>query len=108
MLEENYERTFSGDAFEQMGGYVKRCAGITVHIKVENPKGTRIQKLFVGNEEVQPDRIYKAAYVTQQGVPAKYGRNHQHLSKDAVTALREYLANHKPARADFRGSVMAE
>lgn len=48
MLEENLERTFSCDPYHQMGGYVKRCLGLTVYFKIENPSGHRIQKLFVG------------------------------------------------------------
>jgi 2',3'-cyclic-nucleotide 2'-phosphodiesterase (5'-nucleotidase family) len=67
MLEENLERTFSCDPYQQMGGYVKRCLGLNVYFKLENPSGHRIQKLFAGNEEVQPDRYYTAAFVTPQG-----------------------------------------
>ncbi|MHB9050108.1 MAG: bifunctional metallophosphatase/5'-nucleotidase [Pirellulales bacterium] len=108
MLEENLEHTFSGNAYEQMGGYVKRCAGLTLHIKIENPAGYRIQKLFVGNEEVQPAKVYKATFITQQGVPAKYGRNRRNLPEHAVDVLRAYLAKYHPARADIQGSVVAE
>ncbi len=46
MLEENLERTFSCDPYRQMGGYVKRCLGLTVYFKIENPAGQRIQKIF--------------------------------------------------------------
>jgi S-sulfosulfanyl-L-cysteine sulfohydrolase len=69
MLEENLERTFSCDAYNQMGGYVKRCLGLNVYFKIENPAGNRIQKLFVGNEEIQSDKYYSATFVTMQGVP---------------------------------------
>ncbi len=55
MLEENLERTFSCDPYNQMGGYVKRCLGLNIYFKIENPSGRRIQKLFAGIEEV----IYK-------------------------------------------------
>ena len=46
MLEENLERTFSANPMQQMGGYIKRCMGLTAYIKIENPKGNRIQELF--------------------------------------------------------------
>jgi len=39
MLEENLERTFSCDPYLQMGGYVKRCLGLTLYFKIENPSG---------------------------------------------------------------------
>jgi len=80
MLEENLERTFSCDPYKQMGGYVKRCLGLNVYFKIENSSGNRIQKLFIGNKEVQPDRYYTAAFVTMQGVPPKYGRYRENRS----------------------------
>lgn len=107
MLEENLERTFSADPFHQMGGYVKRCLGLTLYLKIENPPGTRIQKLFVGGDEVQPDKIYRAAYLSAQAVAANYGRNRQDLPQPTHEAMLAYLAKHKPAGAELRGSVVA-
>lgn len=91
MLEENLENTFSGNPYHQMGGYVKRCLGLKMYIKIENPKGTRIQHLFIGDEKVQKDAVYKAAFVTVQGVPKKYGANRQQLSIHAIDALKQYI-----------------
>ncbi|MCK9365415.1 MAG: 5'-nucleotidase C-terminal domain-containing protein [Syntrophales bacterium] len=107
MLEENLERTFSCDPYNQMGGYVKRCLGLNVYFKVENPPGHRIQKLFAGDEEVQPGRYYTAAFVTPQGVPQKYGRNRENRSERIVDALRTYLGSHLPVFADLRGTFVA-
>jgi len=107
MLEENLERTFSCDPYQQMGGYVKRCLGLNVYFKIENPTGHRIQKLFAGNEEVQPGRYYTAAFVTPQGVPQKYGRNRENRSKRIIDALRQYLAAHHPIHAEIRGTFVA-
>jgi len=106
MLEENLERTYSADPWRQLGGYVKRCLGLTVYIKVENPPGARIQELFVGNEKVQPDETYCAAYLTMQAVPEKYGRNRKDLPVDAHDAMRAYLDQHKPASAEIRGTIV--
>jgi 2',3'-cyclic-nucleotide 2'-phosphodiesterase (5'-nucleotidase family) len=108
MLEENLERTFSADPYREMGGYVKRCLGLHLYIKIENPPGYRIQKLYVGEEEVQPERVYKAAFITEQGVSAKYGRNRQHRSEHMVDALQAYLAKHKPVYAELTGTFVAE
>jgi 2',3'-cyclic-nucleotide 2'-phosphodiesterase (5'-nucleotidase family) len=107
MLEENLERTFSCDPYQQMGGYVKRCLGLNVYFKIENPSGHRIQKLFAGHEEVQPDRYYTAAFVTPQGVPQKYGRNRENRSERIIDALRAYLAKHHPLRPELRGTFVA-
>lgn len=107
MLEENLERTFSCDPYQQMGGYIKRCLGLTVYFKIENPSGHRIQKLFAGDEEVQPDRYYTAAFVTMQGVPQKYGRNRENRSELIIDTMRKYLAKHRPLHAELRGTFVA-
>jgi len=107
MLEENLERTFSCDPYNQMGGYVKRCLGLNVYFKIENPSGNRIQKLFAGNEELQPGQYYTAAFVTMQGVPQKYGRNRENRSERIIDAMRKYLANHHPIRSELRGTYIA-
>ena len=106
MLEENLERTFSCDPYNQMGGYVKRCLGLNVYFKIENPTGHRIQKLFTGDEEVQPDHYYTAAFVTIQGVPQKYCRNRENKSERIIDAMRTYLGSHRPLYADLRGTFI--
>ncbi|MCL4378731.1 MAG: bifunctional metallophosphatase/5'-nucleotidase [Actinobacteria bacterium] len=107
MLEENLERTFSYDPYDQMGGYVKRCLGLNVYFKIENPHGYRIQKLFTGNEEVRPGHYYTAAFVTPQGVPQKYGINHENGSKRIIDILQTYLSNHSPLYIELRGTFIA-
>jgi len=107
MLEENFERTFSPDPYQQLGGYVKRCLGLNVYFKMENPKGTRIQKLFIGGQDVQPLQYYTATFVTEQGVPRKYGRNRENSSQRAIDALRNYLNKHRPLRAELKGTFVA-
>jgi len=74
-----------------MGGYVKRALGLKVYLKVENGEGQRIQKIYVGYEELDPKKTYRACYVTNQGVPKKYGKNHENLPIKAVDALVSYL-----------------
>lgn len=107
MLEENLERTFSCNPFNQMGGFVKRCLGLNVYLKIENPPGNRIQKIFAGNEELKPDQYYSAAFVTMQGVPKKYGRNRENQPERIIDAMRKYLSNHHPVRAELRGTYVA-
>ncbi len=91
LLEENLHRTFAADPYEQMGGYLKRSRGLRLLAKIENSRGQRVQALFVGAEPVRPDGIYRAAFVTHQGVPARYGRNRTNLDVHAVEALRCFL-----------------
>jgi S-sulfosulfanyl-L-cysteine sulfohydrolase len=107
MLEENLERTFSCDAYSQMGGYVKRCLGLNVYFKIENPSGYRIQELFVGTEKIEDDKYYSAAFVTMQGVPEKFGRNRKNQPERIIDAMRKYLSNHRPVSAELRGTFVA-
>ncbi len=94
MLEENLERTFAADPYEQMGGYVKRVRGVKLYFKAENPKGHRVDRLFAGGEPIRDDRAYPVAFVTAQGVPLKRGRERRNLDVDAITALRRLFAKH--------------
>jgi 2',3'-cyclic-nucleotide 2'-phosphodiesterase (5'-nucleotidase family) len=107
MLEENLERTFARDPYQQMGGYVKRCMGLNLYFKIENPKGQRIQELFVEGRPVEAGRVYQAAFVTSQGVPAKYGSNRHALDISAIEGLRRHLAHNNPAEVPLRGTIVA-
>jgi len=107
MLEENLERTFAGDAYKQMGGYVKRCRGLELYIKIENPTGHRIDRIFADGVPLEPERLYKAAFVTAQGVPQKFGRNRQALPIKAIDALRKYLARGPIRQETLRHPVKA-
>lgn len=91
MLEDNLESTFSSEPFKQMGGYIKRNAGLRVYFKLENPYGQRIQKVFAGKEEIDPKKTYKVAYVTRQGVPERYGKNHKATGRHAIAAMEALL-----------------
>ncbi len=107
MLEENLERTFARNPYDQMGGYVKRSLGLNAYIKIENPPGQRVQKVFVGDEELQPGRYYPTTFITEQGVAQKYGRNRQQHIDRSIDVLRAYLARHRPLRAELRGTFVA-
>lgn len=105
MLEENIEHTFSRDPYNQMGGYLKRSLGIKMYVKVENPKGYRVQDLFINNELVDMERTYFVTFVTVQGVPKKYGKNRHNLDINAIDALEQYLEKKETVSPKLRGSV---
>ena len=106
MLEENLQRTFAADPYDQMGGYIKRGLGLTVYLIIENPNGQRIQQVFVGNEPLERSRTYHVAFVTEQGVAQKYGRQRSELKVHAVEAMQMYLAKHKPSYAKLRNTYI--
>jgi S-sulfosulfanyl-L-cysteine sulfohydrolase len=107
MIEENLEHTLAANPYQQMGGYVKRCLGLTLYVKFENPAGSRIQQCFIGDEDLKRDEVYTAAFVTTQGVPEQYGRNRRDLELHAIDALMQYCAAHLCVNADLRGTVIA-
>jgi S-sulfosulfanyl-L-cysteine sulfohydrolase len=105
MLEANLEHTYARDAFGQMGGYVKRCRGLHAFVRIENPYPYRVQQLLVLGEPIRPERTYRAAFVTEQGVPAKYGHQRQAHAVRAVDALRQYLARHSPVHVEWHQTI---
>jgi len=107
MMEENVERTFSRDPYKQMGGYLKRCLGINLYVKIENPYGQRVQELFIRGQRVRPNAVYRAAFVTTQGVPEKYGSDRERLDVRAIEALQRYLAIERRVEAGLRGTIVA-
>lgn len=106
MLEENLEHTLAVDPYRQMGGYLKRLHGLTLYAKLENPFGLRVQELFVGDRRLDQQERYEVAFVTTQGVPAKYGAGRQDLPVRAIDALRAYLASHSPVTVQPTGTVV--
>jgi len=105
MLEENIERTFASDPYDQMGGYLKRCLGMTLYIKLENPAGLRIQEAYIVNELLNEYNTYHVTFVTVQGVPKKYGTNRQNLSIHAIDALKQYVQKHEVVSPSLRRTV---
>ncbi|MDN3686994.1 bifunctional metallophosphatase/5'-nucleotidase [Cyclobacterium jeungdonense] len=94
MLEENLERTFSKEPMKQMGGYVKRCAGLRINLRIENPVGHRIQEIYFNEEHLNPKEIYKVSFVTSQGVPKNIGKNRREMDRKAVEAMAAFLKDH--------------
>jgi 2',3'-cyclic-nucleotide 2'-phosphodiesterase (5'-nucleotidase family) len=107
LIEENLEHTFATDPYQQMGGYLKRALGLRAYIKIENPPGQQLQHLFVGDAEVRPEQEYHVAFVTEQGVPRKYGRNRAATDTRAIEAMRALLTTHRPLRLATAGAFVA-
>jgi hypothetical protein len=60
---------------------VKRFHGLGFNAKLENPHGARIENAFTTDgDPLADDRIYRAAYITEQGGPERYGNGRQSLS----------------------------
>jgi 2',3'-cyclic-nucleotide 2'-phosphodiesterase (5'-nucleotidase family) len=106
MMEENFEHVFSCDPYKQMGGYIKRCLGLNLYFKMENPAGKRIQELYINNEKFDPDKVYHACFVTSQGIPEHYGRKRKNLGINAIEALKLYLAKNSPVTVELMNTII--
>lgn len=106
MMEENLELTFSRDPYQQMGGYVKRCSGLNIYFKIENPVGKRIQEFYVKGERLDPSKTYRACFLTKQGIPERYGKNRENIDIGAIEALKKYLSEKESVSPELRGTVV--
>lgn len=107
MMEENLEKTYSKDPYKQMGGYVKRCRGLNVFCKIENEYRQRIHEFFAESRPLDKNKMYRLAFVTEQGVSKKYGKNRKELDLKAIDALRNYLKEKSPIEAELGNTVVA-
>ena len=107
MMEKNLENTFSCEPYDQMGGYVKRCMGLTIFFKIENPTGKRIHSMFVDGKPVDLQKKYRACYLTEQGIRSGYGENKRDLDIHAVDVLKNYIMDNKTVESPITGSINA-
>jgi hypothetical protein len=91
MIEANLERTFAADRYKQMGGYVKRMAGVRIFIRAESAGGHCVDRMYLEDGPIDDQRVYPCAFITEQGVSAKFGVNRQALDVHAIDALRQRL-----------------
>lgn len=95
-IENKLNKTYNIDPFGQTGGFIQRALGITAYIMIENPKGQRVQKLFIEGEEYQAEKTYNVSYITEQAVPKYLGCNHKKLEITAIDAMIKYLKDKGP------------
>jgi 2',3'-cyclic-nucleotide 2'-phosphodiesterase (5'-nucleotidase family) len=99
MLEDNLEAVFARDPWHQRGGYVKRMHGVVLYAKLENAFGARVQSIEVAGKPLEPERQYQVAFLTNQAVPTRFGKNRRELPVSAVQAMLSYLRECGPVVA---------
>ncbi len=105
LFEKNIEATFACDPWKQRGGYVKRCRGIELLLKLENPIGYRVQQLTVDGRRVGDDEAVQAAFLGEQAVPLDAGRDRRPVGVSSVDALRQYLRAQRTVTPALRGNI---
>lgn len=91
--------------WKQRGGYVQRCRGLELAVKLENPSGERIQEIRIDGTRLRANASYKVAFLGEQAVPSEYGSDRQHTGVSAVDALRQYVTSRDVVASDIVGSV---
>lgn len=72
-------------------GSVKRFRGLILCVKLENPKGLRIDRAFTLDGPLERDKTYPVGFITAQSVPKGLGRNRSDLEIRAVAALEDWF-----------------
>lgn len=106
MMEDNLENTFSRDPYRQQGGYVKRCLGLNIYFKIENPYRKRIHDFFIGGNHLDPKKTYQACFLNVQSIPAHFGTNRRELHITAIDALKQYFEKHSPVHSTLKGTIV--
>jgi S-sulfosulfanyl-L-cysteine sulfohydrolase len=55
---------------------------------------------------VIPGKSYPVSFITEQGIPTKYGSQRQKTGLTAIEAMRSYLVKHKSYDQELKGSYM--
>lgn len=105
LFEQNIEATFACDPWEQRGGYLKRCRGVDLLLKLENPAGHRIQQLNVDGERLRDEDTVTAAFLGEQAVPPGAGRDRRTVGISAVEALEQYVRAQKTVTPALQGNI---
>lgn len=98
-LEASLESVYAPNPFDQKGGFVLRVSGLNAVVRINNPKGTRVEHLDVAGEPCDPDRSYVVAAAGEQELRDAGSR--EETGTRAIDALRRYLEAHSPVRADL-------
>jgi len=106
MMEDNLENTYSRDPYRQQGGYLKRCLGLTIYFKIENPYRKRIHEFFIGGHSLNPSKTYRACFLTVQGIPAHFGTNRREINMSAIDALKQYFQKHSPIHSTLKSTII--
>ena len=87
------------------GWYLKRCRGIEMLLKLENPVGHRIQQLTVEGDVLGDEQTVDAAFLGEQAVPPTVGKDRRAVGVDAVQALEEYVRAQHTVSTALTGNI---
>lgn len=97
-LEESLESVYAPDALRQKGGYPIRVSGLSAVVRINNPKGARVQQLEIGGKRYRSDHLYTVAGAGEQDLSLASDRKATGVK--AIDAIGSYLKTRAPVDAE--------
>lgn len=95
-LEASLESVYAADPFQQRGGYIIRVSGLSAVVRLNNPKGARVEHLDIAGAPYDAERKYTIAAAGEQDISRE---NERPSGATAVEALRRYFDRRSPVNA---------
>ena len=112
--EDGLDQVFASDAYGQRGGWGPRPSGMTVRVRLGQPRGKRVVWMKVGGKLVRDDDVFTVASCDRPGDPAGVLCRFPNASDTRVLdttiqqAMRDYLRKHPVIRPAVEGRISAE
>ncbi len=101
-LEKELHNVFAADASKRFGGWVTKFNGMTVHFKAMGDEGKRIEAIQIGDQPLDPERIYSICACERDGDPVDMICRMKNVMETEVLAvtlhqtLNDYLQANSP------------
>ena len=112
-LEKELNNVFAKDASKRFGGWVIKFSGMKMTFKAYEEMGKRVQSVMVGDEPLNPDRIYSIAACERDGDPADMLCRMKNVAEAKNTdytlhsTMREYLKANSLVTPTPKGNAVA-
>jgi S-sulfosulfanyl-L-cysteine sulfohydrolase len=112
--EDGLDQVFASDAYGQRGGWGPRPSGMTVRVRLGQPKGKRVVWMKGGEKIVRDEDKFTVASCDRPGDPADVlcrfagASDTRVLNTTIQQAMRDYLRTHGVIRPAVEGRISAE
>jgi 2',3'-cyclic-nucleotide 2'-phosphodiesterase (5'-nucleotidase family) len=97
-LEASLESVYASSPFHQKGGYPIRVSGLSAIVRINNPKGARVQQLDIGGNPYRADRLYTVAGAGEQDLSLADEKKGTGVA--AIDAIKRHLTSGSPVHPE--------
>jgi len=97
-LEASLESVYASAPFRQKGGYPIRVSGLSAVVRINNPKGARVQKMDIGGKPYRADRLYTVAGAGEQDL--SLANEKKGTGVVAIEAIERYFKAGSPVHPE--------